>query len=125
LEKRLLGALLCFAALSYRRSAGLVGGLSSTAVRNAFIALRKALPKPESMYRRCIAVDETKSKLGGEQLIIWAARDVDTRDTSLQGELHKPSLDAELLLKQALECCENKHIFIVDKDLNIKKHSRA
>jgi hypothetical protein len=50
LEKKLLGALLCFAGLSYRRSAGLVGGLLYTAVRNAFIALSKGLPS----LRGCI-----------------------------------------------------------------------
>jgi len=41
LEKKLLGALLYFAGLSYRRGAELVGGLSYTAVRNAFTALRR------------------------------------------------------------------------------------
>ncbi len=79
LEIKVLAAMLCFAGLSHRKAAQLIGRLSYVAVHDAFIALRKALPKPERRYRRCIAVDENKTKVVGEQLIVWAARDVDTK----------------------------------------------
>jgi hypothetical protein len=69
--------LLCFTGLSYRRASQLIGCLSYVAVHDAFIALTRVLPKPEHRYRRCIAVDETK--LVGRQLILWAARDVNTK----------------------------------------------
>ena len=89
--------------------AELVGGLSYTAVRNAFIALRRVYRSLRGLYRRCIAVDETKSKLGGEQLIIWAARDVDTKEIlAFRVSFTRSSLDAELFLK-------DKPLFLVDK----------
>jgi len=49
-------------------------------VRLWYNALKDALPRPERRHRRLIAVDETKSKLGGEQIYIWAARDVETKE---------------------------------------------
>jgi len=68
------------------------------------------------MYRRCIAVDETKIKLVGKQLIIWAARDVDTKEVlSFRCSFTRSSLDAELFLKDLLQYCENKPLFLVDK----------
>jgi len=48
------------------------------AVQRAFIALKDAFPRPERRYRRCVAVDETK--LAGKQIILWAARDVDSKE---------------------------------------------
>jgi len=74
LEVKVIAALLYFSGLSYRRIASL-GGFSYEAVR-LYRALNDA--KPERKHRRCIAVDETKTKLGKEQVYIWAARDVDT-----------------------------------------------
>jgi len=116
LEVKVLAAMLCFAGLSYRRASRLVGGLSYVAVRDAFIALRRALPKPERRVRRLIAVDETKAKLGGEQVFIWAARDVDTKEVlAFRVSFTRSSLDAEIFLRRVLECCENKPTFLVDK----------
>ena len=73
LEVKVIAALLYFSGLSYRRIASL-GGFSYEAVRLWYRALNDA--KPERKHHRCIAVDETK--LGKEQVYIWAARDVDT-----------------------------------------------
>ncbi|MFQ6134501.1 MAG: hypothetical protein ACE5KU_01635 [Nitrososphaerales archaeon] len=64
----------------------------------------------------CIAVDETKTKLVGEQLIIWAARDVDTEEVlGFRCSFTRSSLDAELFLKEVLRYCENRPFFLVDK----------
>ena len=84
----------------------------------AFTAIRDA--KPERRYRRCIAVDETKVKIErrGEPiyLFLWAARDVDTKEVlTFRASLTRSSLDAEIFLKQVLEYCENKPLFLVDK----------
>jgi putative transposase len=77
-------------------------------VRDAFIALRRV--------RRLIAVDETKAKLGGEQVFIWAARDVDTKEVlAFRASFTRSSLDAEIFLRRVLECCEDKLTFLVDK----------
>ncbi|MEM2211409.1 MAG: hypothetical protein QXK35_06390 [Nitrososphaerales archaeon] len=79
LDVKVLAAMLCFAGLSYRKAAQLLGGLSYMAVQRVFITL-KGLPKLERRYRRCVAIDETKTKLGKEQLYLWAARDMDTKE---------------------------------------------
>jgi len=63
-----------------------------------------------------VGVDETKAKLGGEHVFIWAARDVDTKEVlAFRASFTRSSLDAEIFLEQALECCENKPTFLVDK----------
>jgi transposase-like protein len=84
----------------------------------AFTAIRDALPKPERRYRRCIAVDEVKIERRGEPiyLFLWAARDVDTKEVlTFRASFTRSSLDAEIFLKQVLEYCENKPLFLVDK----------
>ena len=115
LEKKVLASMLCFAGLSYRKVAGLVGGMSRMAVQRAFIAM-KGLPKPERRHRRLIAVDETKAKLKGKQFFIWAARDVDTKEVlAFRVGFTRSSLDAELFLKEVLKYCEDKPVFLLDK----------
>jgi len=118
LEVKVLAAMLCFAGLSYRGVAKAVGGISYGLVYRAFTALR-GLPKPERRCRRCVAVDETKVKVErkGEPLylFLWAARDVDTKEVlAFRASFTRSSLDAEMFLKQVLECCENKPLFLVD-----------
>jgi len=120
LETKVLAALLCFAGLSYRGVAKAIGGISYGLVYRAFTAIRDALPKPERRYRRCIAVDETKVKIErkGEPiyLFLWAARDVDTKEVlTFRASFTRSTLDAEIFLKQVLEYCENKPLFLVDK----------
>jgi transposase-like protein len=116
LEVKVLSGMLCFSGLSYRRASRLVGGLSYVAVRDAFIALRRALPKPERRVRRLIAVDETKAKLGGEHVFLLAARDVDTEEVlAFRASSTRSSLGAEIFLRRVLERCENKPMFLVDK----------
>ena len=115
LERKVLATMLCFAGLSYRKASQLVGGLSYVAVHDAFICLRKALPKPERKHRNCIAVDETKTKVAGKQLIVWAARDVDTKEVLIHRcSFTRSSLYAELFLKDVLQYSENKPLFLVD-----------
>jgi len=86
------------------------------AVYRAFTAIRDA--KPERRYRRCIAVDETKIERKGEPIYVflWAARDVDTKEVlTFRASFTRSTLDAEIFLKQILEYCENKPLFLVDK----------
>jgi len=93
LEEKVLAAMLCFAGLSYRGVAKAIGGISYGLVYRTFTALRDGLPKPERRCRRCVAVDETKLKIErkGEPiyLFLWAARDVDAKEFSVQGKPHE------------------------------------
>ena len=93
MEEKVLAAMLCFAGLSYRGVAKAIGGISYGLVYRTFTALRDGLPKPERRCRRCVAVDETKLKIErkGEPiyLFLWAARDVDAKEFSVQGKPHE------------------------------------
>ena len=116
MEVKVLAAMLCFAGLSYRGVAKAVGGISYGLVYRAFTAL-KGLPKPE---RRLIGVDGAKVKVEhrGEPVYVflWAARDVDTKEVlAFRASFTRSSIDAEMFLKQVLECCENRPLFLVDK----------
>ncbi|MCL4437157.1 MAG: DDE-type integrase/transposase/recombinase [Thaumarchaeota archaeon] len=116
-ESKVLAAMLCFAGLSYRKASEMMGGsISYVSVRDAFIALRKAFPEPEKKSRRAVAVDETKTKLVGQQIFIWAARDVDSKEIlAVRCSFARSILDSELFLKQVLQYCANKPLFLVDK----------
>ena len=55
-------------------------------------------------------------KVGREQVFVWAARDVDTKGVvAFIVSFTRSSLDSEIFLKQVLEYCENKPLFLVDK----------
>jgi putative transposase len=67
-----------------------------------------------------VGVDETKVKVErrGEPIYVflWAERDVDTKEVlAFRASFTRSSLDAEMFLKQVLEYCENKPLFLVDK----------
>jgi len=83
LRVKVLSTLLYYSGLSYRVVARVLRGesrFSHEAVRLWFRRLRVAFPRPALRRRRVIAVDETKLKLRGEQLYVWAAVDVKARE---------------------------------------------
>lgn len=48
--------------------------------------------------------------------MVWAARDVDSKEVlGFRCSFTRSSLDAELFLKKVLQYCENKPLFLVDK----------
>ena len=53
---------------------------SHESVRVWFRRLREAFLKPKRKCRSLVAVDETKLKLRGEHLYVWAAIDVKTKE---------------------------------------------
>jgi len=63
-----------------------------------------------------VAVDETKLKLGGEQLYVWAAIDVKTREVlACRVSWTRSIMQAEAFLRKTLEACSPKPIILVDK----------
>ncbi|MEM2896049.1 MAG: DDE-type integrase/transposase/recombinase [Candidatus Bathyarchaeia archaeon] len=119
LELKVLAALLYFSGLSYRRIASLNAfkhRFSYWSVRYWYLALRQVLPKPKRKPRSLIAIDETKTKLVGSQVYVWAARDVESREIlAFRVSFSRSILDAELFLKEVLKYCEEKPLFLVDK----------
>ena len=68
-------------------------------------------PKP----RRLIAIDETKTKLNGEWLYIWAAIDVDTKEIlAIYASWQRSSLNAYIFIRKVLKACLNKPLILID-----------
>jgi transposase-like protein len=73
-----------------------------------FRRLKEALPKLERKYRKCVAVDETKLKLNGRQLFVWAAVDVKTKEVlACRISWQRNIMQAEAFLRRVLEVCSN------------------
>ncbi|MGF3522784.1 MAG: DDE-type integrase/transposase/recombinase [Candidatus Bathyarchaeia archaeon] len=70
--------------------------------------MKGALPKLERKYRKCVAVDETKLKLNGRQLFVWAAVDVKTKEVlACRISWQRNIMQAEAFLRRVLEVCSN------------------
>ncbi|MEM2751343.1 MAG: DDE-type integrase/transposase/recombinase, partial [Nitrososphaerales archaeon] len=114
LQDKVLSALMHYSGSSLR-SIAKWRGFTYEAVRQWYHALRRVLKEPERKLRRTIAIDETKTKLHSEQVYVWMARDVDTREVlAVRVSYTRSALDAELFLKQVLQYCENKPLILVD-----------
>ena len=112
LEEKVLSALMHYSGSSLR-SIYRWREFSYEAVRQWYHALKGVLKEPKRRYRKCIAIDETK--LHGEQVYVWAARDVDAREVlGVRVSYTRSALDAELFLKQVLKYCENEPLILVD-----------
>jgi len=63
-----------------------------------------------------VAVDETRLKLNGEQLYVWAAVDVKTRGVLVcRVSWTRNIMHTESVLRRVLEACTNKPLILVDK----------
>ena len=82
-EFKILAALLYFFGLSLRKTSNFLSlfeEISHESVRIYYYRLKTALKPPRKKKRRLIAVDETKIKLKNNQIFVWAAIDVDTKE---------------------------------------------
>jgi putative transposase len=78
-EKRVLGAFLSHAGLSFRKIEPVVG-CCYEAIRDWFHRC-KHLFKPDCQARQDVAVDETKIEIDGTEHYVWAAVDCATLDS--------------------------------------------
>jgi transposase-like protein len=69
IDIKIIAALLYHSGLSYR-NVSKFGNFSHESVRLWYNALNKILPKPDKRYRRAIAIDETKTKIGRDQIFM-------------------------------------------------------
>ncbi|MGQ9642080.1 MAG: DDE-type integrase/transposase/recombinase [Thermoproteota archaeon] len=103
------------AGLSYRAMT-VVSGLvpaSHVAVYYWVQKLKGLISSCEPRVRRAVAVDETKLKVDGEHLYVWAAIDVDSREVlAVDASWHRSTMNAEHVLKKAMKslAAEWKHI---------------
>jgi transposase-like protein len=119
IKTKILAALTYQAGLSYRSTAWIISfneSVSHVAVRDWYRGLKRALPKPKPKYRNVVAVDETKCKLNGKQVYVWAAIDVETKEVLATNVTKgRSSLEAYLFLKKVLKTCLNKPKVLVDR----------
>jgi len=82
-EIKALSCILYHFGLSYRKVAKALERFerfSHQSVKDWYRKARKLLPVVKPKHRKAIAVDETKIKLEDEQLFIWEAIDMETRE---------------------------------------------
>ena len=76
--RKVIAAALCNSGYSYRDVAGMVGGMSYIAVRDAYISVVTCLPMMRKTHRRAVAIDGADVSFGDKLFHLWLARDVDT-----------------------------------------------
>lgn len=108
------------AGLSYRGITVVSGLISASHVAVYYwVQKLKGLVRNDASrvkVRRAIAVDETKLKVNGQHLFIWAAIDVDSREIlAVDASWQRSAMNAEHVLKKALTLCLNKPLILVDK----------
>jgi len=119
LRAKALSTVLYDSGLSYSVVAEGLRGLAEFtygSVRLWFRRLKEALPKPKRIRMKVVAIDETKPKLNGEQLYVWPAVDVKTREVlARRVSWTRNIMVAEAFLRKVLDACTNKPLILVDK----------
>jgi putative transposase len=119
IEKKVQASILCTSGFSYRAASKLMGGVSYVAVRDAYYAMSKALPRPERKHRRCIAIDESHSRVNGEYVVFWLARDVDSGELlTFRCSLTGSPEDGAKFVASVLEFCANRPLVRVGRGPN-------
>ena len=121
MELKILSALFYFYGLSLRKVSKIISlfqQISHESVR-IYYRIKRVLKPPEKKERRLIAVDETKLKLEDEQIFVWSAIDVDTKECLfIWATDGRSSFHAYVFLKEVLKYCENKSLLIEDLGIN-------
>ncbi|HEC76792.1 MAG TPA: IS6 family transposase [Thermoplasmatales archaeon] len=67
-------------------------------------------------YRRCIAIDETKIKIGNKWHYIWAVIDIETWEIlGIMVTEWRTSIDVIKFVRSFLPYCENKSLIKIDR----------
>jgi len=107
--KKVLAAALCNSGYSYRDVAGMVGGMSYIAVRDAYISVITSLPEVKKSHRRAVSIDGTDVALEEKQFHLWLARDVDSGSIiTFQASPGVSVEDGVRFLSEVASQCENK-----------------
>jgi len=107
--RKVIAAALCNSGYSYRDVAGMVGGMSYIAVRDAYISVVTCLPDVKRAHRRVVAIDGTDVTLGEKQFHLWLARDVDSGNIlTFQASPGASVEDGAKFLAVVASQCENK-----------------
>ena len=114
---RALGIVLYHLGLSFRDTSLVLDNFvprSHEAVRQWYVRSR-GLFQVRKAQRRALAIDETKVKIQGEWLYVWAAIDVDTWEiVAAWVSYARSNFESYSFVRKALEACEGKPMVYVD-----------
>jgi len=105
--------------LSLRRTSQLISFLepaSHEAVRKWYRRLGRHVPAVKRRRRAVVAIDETKLKIRGHEVFLWAAIDIRSREVVYVG-LSSGRTDWEALafIKKVMSLCAGTPIFLTDR----------
>ena len=88
---------------------------SHVSVHNWVHALKGIVSDVPRKERRVVAIDETKLKIHGRQVFVWAAIDVDTRELlAVYASYYRSHINTLVFLRRVLDTCSNKPVVLVD-----------
>ena len=120
--KKVIAAALCNSGYSYRDVAGMVGGMSYIAVRDAYISVVTCLPEVKKAHRRAVAIDGADISLDEKQFHLWLARDVDSGGIlTFQASPGVSVEDGARFLSVVASQCENKPLLRLGHGTNQPK----
>jgi len=117
LESKIVACLLYLAGLSYRGMTYQTGVIeaSHVSVHRWVHALRGVVSRVPRRERKVVAIDETKLKIKGRQVFVWAAIDADTRELlAVYASYYRSNINTLVFLKRVLDTCTNKPVVLVD-----------
>ena len=117
-ESKVVASLLYLSGLSYRGmtyQARLIDA-SHVSVYNWVHALRGVLSLVPRRERKIVAIDETKLKIRGRQVYVWAAIDADTKELlAVYASYYRSNINTLVFLRKVLQTCRGrKPVVLVD-----------
>jgi len=120
--RKVIAAALCNSGYSYRDVAGMVGGMSYIAVRDAYISVITSLPEVRRANRRAVAIDGADVGFGERQFHLWLARDIDSGGIlTFQASPSASVEDGARFLSVVASQCENKPLLRMGQGANQPK----
>ena len=117
LRSKILACLLYLSGLSYRGMTYQTGMIdaSHVSVFRWVHAMRGIVSRVPRKDRKLIAIDETKLKINGRQVFVWAAIDADTKELlAVYASYYRSSINTLVFLKRVLETCSEMPVVLVD-----------
>ncbi|MEM2260444.1 MAG: DDE-type integrase/transposase/recombinase [Candidatus Methanomethylicaceae archaeon] len=118
LKEKILAIILYLAGLSLRSITEKYGLIKASreSVRIWVHKLERLVYHGPPKYRKIIAIDETKTKINGKLIYLWAAIDINTKEIiAIYVSYQRSSIDAYIFLRIVLKNCLNKPLILIDK----------
>ena len=77
--------------------------------------MRRVVSRVPVRERKVVAMDETKLKINGRQVFVWAAMDTDTRELlAVYTSYYRSSINSLVFIKRVMQTCTNRPVVLVD-----------